>query len=319
MVTRLLALLVCVCVVALPPDEMPTLVPSPAPEAPAEQQAVAPAAAPTSLPKLSVPLPIINLGMPKSGSSSLYDFFKCGGFNSAHLLCNDGMGSGSCPANAAGTCRCGSCMHENLVAGRPIFEGCGNYDVWAQMDLDGYPVWTDTNGEQQNGLCFMPQVTALDAIHAQFPNATFTLPVRSPANWIHSVSNWDGGGTGTVGAEGDMRKRLASCGFPDLPKDWTDEQGAAFYEGHTQAVRDFVKAHPSHTLLEFDLEEDIQAQGIKMAAAFGGVHESCYGKSNCFKSCDEKEEIERQKKKTAATREEKRVRQMAKAAFMLNM
>ena len=135
MVTRLLALLPCVCVVALPPDEMPTLVPSPAPEAPAEQQAVAPAAAeqqavapaaaPTSLPKLAVPLPIINLGMPKSGSSSVHDFFKCGGFNSAHLLCNDGMGSGSCPANAAGTCRCGSCMHENLVAGRPIFEGCG--------------------------------------------------------------------------------------------------------------------------------------------------------------------------------------------------
>ena len=79
-------------------------------------------------------------------------------------------------------------------AHRPIFDGCGNYDVWAQMDLDGYPTWKDGEGKQQSGLCFLPQActSAYTHTHAHStpgaPSASVPETAAVPAPRPSSLS-----------------------------------------------------------------------------------------------------------------------------------
>lgn len=108
-------------------------------------------------PKVKLPTPILVVGMPKGeyttesggwlkihkaclithcicfavGTSSIYEFFKCNGIKSSHYCC--------CGSNRTHT-HCGDgrsfsdCMRQNAKNNKPILEGCGAYDVYAQMD-----------------------------------------------------------------------------------------------------------------------------------------------------------------------------------------
>lgn len=104
--------------------------------------------------KTQLPMPILVVGMPKGmsttstvgsstlsfshplfhhavGTSSIYEFFKCNGIKSSHYCC--------CGSNRTHT-HCGDgrsfavCMRQNIKQNRRILEGCGDYDVYAQMD-----------------------------------------------------------------------------------------------------------------------------------------------------------------------------------------
>ena len=203
-------------------------------------------------------LPIINLGLPKSGSTSLRDFFSCGNLTASHFKCNGAP--------------CGMCVDQNLQAGRPALHGCGDYHVWAQLDWApiGLPI-------QKKKQCFFPQLSALKELHEQYPEATFVLPTRPPRHWIASVDNWQH-------ADYRMREVLAACNLPGLPsgRKPSDTELASFYVQHSRTVRTFVANHPSHTLIEFDLEEPDVAQKLALVS---GVPATCWGKSNCKTSC----------------------------------
>ena len=67
-------------------------------------------------------------------------------------------------------------MRSNQKRKRPILEGCGDYQVYAQMD-----------GEVGNRI-FLPQHFLLGALHEYAPNATLILNLRPAADWVHSVS-----------------------------------------------------------------------------------------------------------------------------------
>ena len=207
----------------------------------------------------SLRLPIINLGLPKSGSTSIRDFFSCGNLTASHFKCHSGP--------------CGMCVDQNLQAGRPALHGCGDYHVWAQLDWApiGLPI-------QKKKQCFFPQLSALKELHTQFPEATFVLPTRPPRHWIASVDHWQH-------ADYRMREVLAACNLPGLPSGRApnDSELADFYVQHSRAVRTFVANHPSHTLIEFDLEEPDVAQKLALAS---GVPAACWSKSNCKASCN---------------------------------
>jgi hypothetical protein len=78
--------------------------------------------------------PIFIVGLPKVGTSSIHAMFACSGIRSSHYCC--------CGSNRTHThCNDGGrsfseCMRENMKSQRPILEGCGNYDVYAQMDAE---------------------------------------------------------------------------------------------------------------------------------------------------------------------------------------
>ena len=219
--------------------------------------------------KTILPLPILNLGMPKLGSTTLYHYFKCQNLTATHW-------------NLGTQAFEGLCMREASKAQLPPLATCSR-DTQAILQMDvAFPlgfahesvrVATRSSPEQDD--CFFPQLSLLDDFHAESPHATFLLTFRPMEDWIRSLSNWH-----------TILERLAACNLPNLPRgvpDLTHHRdgdsihssrskrngypmnltdtvlGATmrqFFCSHVLHVRNFVKEHPSHTLLELDLYDE---------------------------------------------------------------
>ena len=89
-------------------------------------------------PNETLPFPVINLGFPKMGTSSLHAFFGCAGYRSMHFRCHK-------------TYACAECLRkQNLQFVRDTNLGkalkdkkvdlmqCGKSDVYSQIDRDDY-------------------------------------------------------------------------------------------------------------------------------------------------------------------------------------
>ena len=322
---------------------------------------------------LHLPTPIIVVGMPKSGTTSIFSYFKCGGQLSSHFACNNHFTANetapesmqkdimrdmvkpepwrNCRLPAQGVLDvqsnvqnnikdidandededavqrearhaarsidsgkfplCSVCIERNVLRGRPPLEGCGAYDIWAEIDSAEHPLPSllareqeiareereaDEDGDESTGedadgqdeaadaeeeenenggadvrpLCSYPQITHLDEIHEAYPNATFILNLRPVDNWIKSISKWSGDKRRTKG--GYLRQVLTRCDLPGFPSGIgkTDEEMEEFYNGHSKRIRDFVKDHPSHALVEVDIEAEDAGQILQ--ASFGVSH-----------------------------------------------
>ena len=145
--------------------------------------------------------------------------------------------------------------------GLPL-DGCGDFDVWARID-----------GPWHKGACYLPQMWALKELHKAYPNATLLLPIRPAASWVRSVDS------------DDIRGQLRACNMPTCNSECvdTDNQLAAFYDEHTRTIRAFADEHPSHKLIEVEVEED--DAGAKLAKATG-YSASCWGERKCKASCE---------------------------------
>eukprot|EP00957_Ditylum_brightwellii_P152063 11578227-Ditylum_brightwellii.AAC.1 len=73
-----------------------------------------------------------------------------------------------------------------------------------------------------------------------------------------------------------MDNRLAQC-KPFGPKSASQEDLIAWHQDQIQRVRQFVLDHPSHALIEVDIED--VAAGQRMSQAFG-IPEAFWGQSN---------------------------------------
>lgn len=122
---------------------------------------------------------ILVMGMPKCGTSSLTHMFRksLGYKKVSHWYCNDNK-----------TIYCGTCMRtavedDNNIG---ILRACGNFRVFAQMDMAGLP----NPSHKEAGSCIFPQIEYMDRLYRDSPNATWILPFRNTTDWLHSVMNW---------------------------------------------------------------------------------------------------------------------------------
>ncbi|KAL3911759.1 MAG: hypothetical protein SGARI_001486, partial [Bacillariaceae sp.] len=138
---------------------------------------------------LKLPKPIINVGWPKAGTSTIFSFFHCNGLPGQHWFCCDDQKH---PGSAATKRKLMSrCMIENLINGTKVFEGCGDFDVYSEINGPRY--FRQTNGMNilddgtilsrnrslgSNFRLFFPQHHQIDRIHHDYPNATFILNHR---------------------------------------------------------------------------------------------------------------------------------------------
>jgi len=230
-----------------------------------------------SLPKyaLKLPKPIIVLGLPKSGTTSIYHFFRCAGIPSSHYCCSPGA-SDHPPCYPEGTVqrereyhKCGFCIERNLRKGLPPLHGCGDkFDVFAQIDTEmvSYDIDKRSGKLISWGRMYLPQVTELENLNLHYPNATFILNLRDPASWERSVKNWFNL------AAAFRRTHLPDYHYPDGKMALQE-----FYSDHNERIRNFVKKYPSHTLVEVNIEDE--KAGDQLANAFG-LDSSCWTKSN---------------------------------------
>lgn len=77
--------------------------------------------------EIKVPYPIFVTSLPKTGTTSVFKYFRCGGVRSSHTFINK--------PGAAKSMLAGKCMHENIVKGNPPFEGCGTTDLFSDTGV----------------------------------------------------------------------------------------------------------------------------------------------------------------------------------------
>lgn len=145
-------------------------------------------------------------------------------------------------------------MRTNKKAKRPILEGCGDFDVYAQMDAE------------LGSSIYLPQHFDLELLHEYAPHATFLLNLRPAHAWMKSVTNWYG-----------LGGRFLRLFQVDVDKVERNKALEEIFDNHTALVREFVRTHPSHPLVEVDISSP--SAGETMATAFG-IPLSCWGLHN---------------------------------------
>jgi Sulfotransferase domain len=132
-------------------------------------------------------VPLLIMGMPRSGSDAIHEFFTCNTIKSSHYCCDtehsapDGQVSRSKFPCRKDQVTCGSCVLANMKNERPPFEGCGDYYVWSQFDVETTEPFA----------WFLPQHKALPLLTEAYPNAAFVLNTRKNAEvWADSVLHW---------------------------------------------------------------------------------------------------------------------------------
>jgi len=238
---------------------------------------------------MKLPTPVISVGFPKAGSTSVFSYFNCGGYASSHYTCKkmtptpertdkcgpcieNNLAHGRPPWSKClqklGRCGhqddwCGPCVRDNVAAGRPPLDGCGDFDVYAEINYSYRE--TGKNGAFK---IYLPQVDHLELLHEAYPQATFVLNYRAFDSWVKSVDKWFA-----------MRERYVNSEIRGLPAGVGKKnlELRQFYEGHYRRVRQFVKDHPSHALVEVDIESD--NAGKTMEEAFG-IDAACWGQAN---------------------------------------
>lgn len=200
-------------------------------------------------------LPILVVGMPKVGTTSITEFFECSGrYKVSHHQCRGRGGHG----------RCGVLIRNNVLEGRPPLQGTGDFDVYAQMDAFAL------SRNYFDYSCYMPQVENLKELNAHYPNATIVLNTRNITNWVNSLHNYNGG---------NMLNHLIQCNVTGLPNGVgkNDSDLYAFFQNHLDSIRSFAKAHQSHKFIEFDIES--HDAGKTLSDAFR-INRTCWGQAN---------------------------------------
>jgi len=193
----------------------------------------------------------IVVGLPKSGTTSVYHFFSCSGYRTTHYCC---CGTKAIEYPCEGGKLLSQQLRENLDAGRNLWHGTGNKAVHAQLD-----------GESPTETYFLPQHYNLPALHESAPNASWILPLRSAASWKKSVQNWL-----------DMGDRLRVVYQRYNPSKEFDLE--LFYDEHTALIRDFCKKYRPQLCVEVNINDS--DTGKHLLKHFRNAIPSCWGRHN---------------------------------------
>lgn len=204
-------------------------------------------------------------------------------------------------AQSGGPALMSGCMLRNLVQNRSsIFDGCGNFDVFAEINgprtivgprkprkkSDDIPALLLDDGSLDfhtlhNGIdcnrIFFPQYFNLLDIHEAYPNATFVLNTRDFDSWIKSVQKWNRCLDWQFISEFYQRGELDR--MPVDPNNKTERIDLLriIYDKHHDQIRRFVKDFPSHAMVEVDILDP--KAGEILGDAFG-LDPSTWGKVN---------------------------------------
>jgi hypothetical protein len=211
---------------------------------------------------LKIPTPVLLASLPKSGTTSVWRYFLCGGQTASHHFAKVNetwsnktlLGTGD-RINGAGMVS-GQCMKWNAKAGRPFLDGCGDYNVWTDTGFISIP--------KPRPVCYYPAIEGLEEWIKSYPNSTIILITRNIDSWVRSISRWSGG---------SLVKRWDRCNLTGFVGRESTEL-AQFYKWHLELIRDFARNHPSITYIEAQIENPNIASILH---AKTGIPSSCWG------------------------------------------
>jgi hypothetical protein len=198
----------------------------------------------------------IVVGMPKSGTTSIYQFFTCSGYHTTHYCC---CGSNATEYPCAGGKLFSQQLRDNLQEGRPLWQGTGDKFVHAQLD-----------GESMTESYILPQHYNLKELDESAPRAVWILPLRPAAKWKHSVQKWL-----------DLEERLRVVYQRNYPSaQTTNFDLETFYQNHTEMIRNFCRKHRQSPKLCVEVDIDDPEAGKHLAKHFQNAIPTCWGKHN---------------------------------------
>jgi hypothetical protein len=212
--------------------------------------------------QLLLPTPIIVMGLPKAGTTSIYSYFDCGMTgNLSHYDCIPNKNETHRAAGIFGFA-CGKKMNYNRLENKSLFEDIPEWDLLSELDAPFNLV--------RKGM-ILPQWHWIHEIHDRYPNATWILNTRNPVEWLDSINRW-----------GDLRVRFVNSDYPpEFPRGVgaIDQEMINFYNRQAQRIRDFTEARPDqrHNLVE--LQIDSPHAGRVLETAFG-ITRDCWGHRN---------------------------------------
>lgn len=198
-------------------------------------------------------LKVINLGLPKSGTTTLGEALRRAGLHVADWR----IRAGQSPGDSLRRQFVGRLMYDGYFqTGDPLALMPG-FDAFTEIDI------------VRNGLNLWPQCDwgLLDAIRRHHPGARFVLTHRDPVALSDSMGRWSNLG----------RTRLPQNAIPGLPQGYgaTDAERIRWIEGHYAFCRRVFAGDPG--FLEYDiLDPDAPAK----IGAFLGVELPWWGKAN---------------------------------------
>jgi hypothetical protein len=155
------------------------------------------------------------------------------------------------------------CIQRNVEQNRTgnVLQDCGSYNLYAQLDGEAAV-------PPHRVSIFLPQHHHLEELHTVSPHSVWILNVRPADQWAASVSNWF-----SLSPRFLRRFNLVFSRRYNVT-----ERLMMIYDNHTRVVRNFVRDHPTHRLVEFDITdpEDVRH---KMVQTFG-LDPTCWGQSN---------------------------------------
>jgi hypothetical protein len=201
-------------------------------------------------------LPLLNVGMPKSGSTTLRDFFRRNlRWNVSHHQVDSISNSGSDSSSTATPTYVGEEMARAVRHGLDPFHYLSTPDhpfqAHTQMDYTGRTV------------NIFPQIQLLDEIHRAHPNATFVLLFRPIRDWVRSTQSWHqypfrwanaGHGQDLPGLILTPEQREARDGRGEKIV-LSEGQLSEWWCHHVRHVRAFVDTYPTHALIELPLDD----------------------------------------------------------------
>ena len=205
--------------------------------------------------------PVMVVGFPKSGTTSVYEMFKCSNVPDVSHYCCCGS-TVDHPPCGKGKGLFAYCIMKNLQKNQTknVLENCGTYNIYAQLDGEmALPPHKQS--------IFLPQHHHLEELHRVSPNSVWILNVRPADQWAKSVLNWF-----------VLSKRFLRRFNIVFERTTYTDRLIRIYNNHTRVVREFVEKHPTHTLVEFDITNPEDARQ-KMVEAFG-LDPDCWGQAN---------------------------------------
>lgn len=209
------------------------------------------------------PNPALVVGFPKAGTQSISDYFECGCYNVTHYRCGK---------DKVEDVFCGKVIKENVLKGVDPLFNTGNADIYGELEITSEEKY-DVAGRL--GVCYYPQIDALEELHQHHPNSPLILNTRNASNWLASVSRWH-----------NLRRRFINCNLTGLPTGVgaKDEDMISFFNNHIERIRNFCKKYPSHKCVEVDVESKMAGEHLE--TFFGISAAKCWGKNDHRKETD---------------------------------
>lgn len=208
---------------------------------------------------------VLEVGLPKTGTTSLAAYFRCSGWRASHQDCVNASSCAACTyafvADFADEGRTGAAARTPRERERDFRRRCGDFDVFAQLD------------DATATACLFPQVDHLAALVAALPGACFVLNTRPLDAWVASVASYVESKSAFRGLS-LVERLLRTC--PIHPRDTTGLR--AWARRHVDAARAALRT--AACSLEVDLAAPAATTAAALARTFNGTRASCWTQHN---------------------------------------